>query len=100
MLSPMAEPASATQKSMAVPLAAFAAGAVVALLIGVFGKVHDPTLSGTTSLGFDTVLGMKVAITCVIGVLVVLQIIGALWMYGKLGMKAPSWLGTTHRVTG
>lgn len=94
----MAEPAG--EKTMAVPLTAFAVGAVVALLLGVFGKVHDPTLDGTTSLGFDTVLGMKVAVTCVIGVLVVLQVIGALWMYGKLGMKVPSWLGTTHRVTG
>jgi len=97
MLCSMAEPAG---KSMAVPLTAFAAGAVVALLLGVFGKVHDPTLSGTTSLGFDTVLGMKVAITCVIGVLVVLQLIGALWLYGKLGMRVPSWLGTTHRIIG
>jgi uncharacterized membrane protein len=34
---------------MAIPLAAFAAGAVVALLIGVFGKVHDPTRDGTTA---------------------------------------------------
>lgn len=98
MLCSMAEPVA--EKSMAVPLAAFAAGAVVALLLGVFGKVHDPTLDGTTSLGFDTVLGMKVAVTCVIGALVVLQVIGALWLYGKLGMSVPSWLGTTHRVIG
>jgi hypothetical protein len=85
---------------MAVPLAAFVAGAVVALLIGVFGKAHDPTLDGTTTLGFDTVLAMKVVVTSVIGVLAVLQLIGALWLYGKLGIAAPSWLGRAHRASG
>ena len=39
------------QKRMSIPLTAFAAGAVVALLVGVFGRVHEPTLSGTTTLG-------------------------------------------------
>jgi len=41
---------------MTVPLAAFAAGAAVAVLIGVFGRAHDPTLDGTTTLGFHTVI--------------------------------------------
>lgn len=96
----MAEAAPAPTRSMAVPLTAFAAGAVVALLLGVFGTVHDPTLGGTTTLGFRTVLAMKVAVSCVIGVLAVLQLLGALWLYGKLGRPAPSWLGTAHRATG
>ncbi len=85
---------------MAIPLAAFAGGAVVALLLGVFGKVHDPTLNGTTTLGFHTVIDMKVVVTTVIGVLVLLQLVGALWMYGKLGISAPSWVGPAHRICG
>ncbi len=91
---------STAPKGMAVPLATFAVGAVVALLVGVFGRVHDPSLDGTTTLGFDTVIEMKVVVTTVIGVLAVLQVVGALWMYGKLGIEAPSWLGTAHRVSG
>ena len=87
-------------KSMAVPLTAFAAGAVVALVLGVFGRLHDPTTDGTTTLGFDTVIDMKVVLTAGIGVLAVLQVIGALWLYGKLGIGAPRWLGTAHRVSG
>ena len=85
---------------MVIPLTAFAAGAVVALLVGVFGKVHDPTLDGTTALGFHTVIDMKVVVTTIIGVLAVLQVVGALWMYGKLGISAPSWLGRAHRTSG
>jgi uncharacterized protein DUF6529 len=89
-----------THKTMAVPLTAFAAGAVVALLVGVFGRLHDPTLSGTTTLGYSTVLAMKTVVATAIGVLVVVQVVTALWMYGKLGIRAPSWLGTAHRTTG
>mgnify|MGYP003297828089 CR=1 FL=1 len=91
---------SAPQRSMAIPLTAFAAGAVVAVLVGVVGTLHDPTLAGTTSLGFRTVIDMKVVLSVVVGVLAVLQLIGALWIYGRLGIAAPSWLGTAHRVAG
>jgi len=93
--------ADSTQpRSMAIPLTAFAAGAVVALLVGVFGTVHDPTLAGTTTFGFRTVIDMKVVLTVAIGVLAVLQLVGALGIYGKLGSRAPSWLGTAHRISG
>ncbi len=87
-------------KSMTIPLTAFTAGAVVALLVGAFGRVHDPTLEGTTTLGYPTVLAMKTVVATVIGVLVVVQVVTALWIYGKLGIRAPSWLGTAHRATG
>ena len=87
-------------RSMAVPLAAFAAGAAVAVALGVFGRLHDPTIDATTTLGYDTVLDMKVVVTAVIGVLVLLQLVGALLMYGKLGVRAPSWVGPAHRASG
>jgi hypothetical protein len=94
-------PAPSTEsKGMAVPLAAFAAGAALAVLIGVFGRVHDPTLDGTTSLGFHTVIQMKVVATTLIAVLVVGQLLGALVIYGKLPITAPSWLGRAHRASG
>ena len=70
---------------MAIPLTGFAAGAVVALLVGVFGKVHDPTLAGTTTLGLPNGHRHEGRGHRGIGVLAVLQLIGALWMYGKLG---------------
>jgi hypothetical protein len=85
---------------MAVPLTAFAAGAAVAILIGVFGRVHDPTLDGTTTLGFHTVIQMKVVVGTVIGVLLLFQGVSALVIYGKLPLSAPSWLGRAHRASG
>jgi hypothetical protein len=98
MLAPMADPDA--PRSIVVPLTAFAAGAVIAVLVGVFGRFHDPTLGGTTTLGFDTVIGMKVAVTTVVGGLVVVQVVTALWIYGRLGVEAPSWLGPVHRMSG
>lgn len=97
----MADHAAArSTSSMTVPLAAFAAGAVVSVLLGVFGRVHDPTLSGTTDLGFRTVIEMKVAVSLVIAALVALQLLSALWLYGRIGGRAPAWLGTAHRISG
>jgi hypothetical protein len=43
---------------------------------------------------------MKTVVATVIGVLVVVQVVSALWIYGKLGIRAPTWLGTAHRTSG
>jgi hypothetical protein len=91
---------AAPAKGMTLPLVAFAAGAAVAVVIGVFGRVHDPTTDGTTALGFHTVIQMKVVVTTLIGVLVLGQGLGALVMYGKLPITAPPWLGKAHRASG
>jgi hypothetical protein len=93
--------ATATRpRSIAVPVTAFVVGAVVAVLVGVFGKMHDPTTQGLTSLWYRTVIDMKVVLATVIGVLAVWQLIAGLWIYGRLGRPAPSWVGPVHRVTG
>ena len=43
---------------------------------------------------------MKTVVATVIAVLAVAQVTTALWIYGKLGIRTPSWLGTVHRATG
>jgi hypothetical protein len=49
--------------------------------------VHDPTLEGTTTLGFCTVIELEVAVTTVIGVVAVLQGRPRMWLQGKLGAR-------------
>jgi len=89
-----------TTRRPAIAVAALCAGAVVAVLLGVYGREHQPTFRPITTFGFGSMIEMKVYLALAVGVLVVVQLITALWLYGKLGLRAPSWLGIGHRITG
>jgi hypothetical protein len=87
-------------RNLVVPLAAFAAGSVVSLLLGVYGAQHEPTGRPISTFGFESMIQMKVWLAVAVGVLAIGQLIGALWIYGRLGFAAPAWLGTVHRAGG
>jgi hypothetical protein len=89
-----------TQDTRRVLLVALAAGAAVSVVLGVYGSQHEPTFEAISTFGFDSMIQMKVWFAVTAGVLAVGQLVGALWMYGKLGIAAPSWLGLGHRVSG
>lgn len=87
-------------RSNRIPLVAFALGAAVAVLLGVNDRRH-PGGAEPIKLGFNSVIQMKTALSIGIGVLLLVQLALALWMYGKLGRSsAPSWVGPVHRGTG
>ncbi|MDQ3156252.1 MAG: DUF6529 family protein [Actinomycetota bacterium] len=87
-------------RKLTVPLAAFAAGSVVSLLIGVYGAQHEPTFRSINTFGFGSMIQMKVWFAVAVGALAIGQLIGALWLYGRLGVAAPAWLGKAHRASG
>jgi hypothetical protein len=89
-----------TQDARRVLLVALAAGAAVSVVLGVYGAQHEPTFEPISTFGFDSMIQMKVWLAVVAGVLAVGQLVGALWMYGKLGIAAPSWIGSGHRAFG
>ncbi len=80
--------------------AALTLGALVAVALGVYGRLHEPTGKSMASFGFASMIEMKVWLAVAAGLLAVLQLVTALWMYGKLGIRAPKQLGLAHRVTG
>jgi hypothetical protein len=82
-----------------IPLIAFTIGAVVAVLLGVNDRRH-PGSAHPVKLGFDSVIQMKTWLALVVGVLILGQLLGGLWMYGRLGVRAPSWVGPAHRSVG
>ena len=83
-----------------VPLAAV--GAAVSLSLGVYGRFHTPTGQGIVAFGFPAVLPMKAWFTTLAAALVIVQVLSAAWMWGRLpGVgRAPSGLAAAHRWSG
>jgi hypothetical protein len=83
-------------------LAVFAAGASVSVALGVYGRVHDATGRKIVTLGFSSMPSMKIWLGTIAVVLAVLQLLSALWMFGKLptDRPAPAWIPPAHRWLG
>jgi Family of unknown function (DUF6529) len=75
-------------------------GAIVAVALGVYGRVHRPTGQAIYTGPFTNMITMKVWLTTFALVLALIQLVSALWMYGKLPWPAPGWIGAFHRGTG
>jgi hypothetical protein len=74
---------------------------MVALALGVYGNVHDPASDLTITLGFTDTITMKVWLATAALGFAVIQLVSALWLYGKLPLgKAPASLGHVHRISG
>jgi hypothetical protein len=81
-------------------LVAVGLGAAVALTLGIYGNVHDPSQKLVFTLVFSSTIAMKVWLASIALTFAVVQVISALWVYGRLPWTAPSWLGTVHRISG
>jgi len=82
-------------------LTAGAAGALVAIGLGVYATAHEPASDLAITLGFHDTIAMKVWLASGSVLLALVQLGSALWMYGRLPLRAaPHWLGSLHRVSG
>jgi hypothetical protein len=76
-------------------------GALVALSLGVYGRVHDPTGRSLVTLFFTETITLKVWLATAAFLLAIGQVLGGMRMYGKLGKsRGPRWLRSGHRVFG
>ena len=92
---------SARGQGTAALLWAVLAGAAVAVALGVYGREHDAAGQALFTLGFSGTINMKAWLATIALVLAIVQVVLALWMYGKLGRgSAPDWVGPVHRLTG
>jgi hypothetical protein len=95
------QPSNVQRRPELMLAAAVVAGAFVAVLAGVYGNVHDPASETTVQFFFSTTLHMKAWMTTLALALAVLQVLSALWMWGRLPLgDAPSWIGPVHRLLG
>jgi hypothetical protein len=83
-------------------LAAAAMGAVVAIALVLYAAVvHEPATDLSITLGFADTITMKVWLTTIAVLFGLLQVLSALWMYGRLPLSSrPSWLADAHRISG
>lgn len=82
--------------------ALFLVSAAVALSIGLYARIHTPSGRPVVTFGFSGMLQMKAWLTTAAVLLVVVQLVTALWMWGRLpgAGPVPSWAPVLHRWTG
>ncbi len=75
-------------------------GAAVALALGIYGNVHDPSQELIFTLIFSSTIAMKVYLASAAVAFAFVQVVSAAWVYGKLGVEPPPWAGEVHRISG
>jgi hypothetical protein len=75
-------------------------GGAVALTLGIYGSVHNPSQQLVFDLFFPSTIAMKVWFGSVAVAFAIVQVSSALWIYGKLPWSAPDWAGEVHRISG
>jgi hypothetical protein len=75
-------------------------GALVALTLGIYGHLHNPTGIAVNVAGFTSPLTAKTWLATGATAAAVIQVISALIMYGKIKIQAPPWIGGLHRWSG
>jgi hypothetical protein len=98
---PVSDTAAVPRARFAV-VAALLLGAAVAISIGVYARVHKPALKPLFLVGFSGMLQMKTWLATAALALVLLQLISALWMWGRLPSvrSTPRWVAPMHRWSG
>jgi hypothetical protein len=94
------EAATAERPASVKLLVAAGVGAAVAVALGVYGHVHDPSQKLVFTLFFSSTIAMKVWFATVALAFAVVQVLSAIWIYGKLPWRAPSWANYLHRISG
>jgi len=76
------------------------AGLAVAVVLGVYGRLHEPPGVAISIAGFSGPGYVKSWLATLAVVLAVVQLATALDMWGRFGRRAPSWVGPVHRWSG
>jgi hypothetical protein len=76
-------------------------GGLVAVALGIYGRLHSPTGVVVNIAGFTSAGYVKSWLATIATVFAIVQVISALVMYGKIPrVTAPSWIGTLHKWSG
>ena len=95
-------PAVRTERSRLLGLiGVFGLGALVAVGLGAYGRLHQPTFFALNVAGFSSGTAAKAWLATVAFSLALVQLGSALVMYGRIPrITAPRWIGGLHRWSG
>lgn len=94
-------PGPAKQGSPAAAVVVAAAALIlVGVGLGVYGRVHQAAFFAFNVAGFSSGTAAKAWLATIAFVLALVQLVSAMVMYGKLPVRAPSWIGGLHRWSG
>jgi hypothetical protein len=95
------EPIIKPDKSARVLVIPALVGCIVALTLGIYGRLHSPTGVAVDVMGFSSPGTVKSWLATVAVLFAIVQVVSALVMYGKVSfITAPPWIGTLHRWSG
>src|SRR5215217_9778946 len=80
-------------------LIAFAIGALAAIGLGVYGRLHTPTGQAVNLAGFSSGLAVKSFLATIAMVLAVVQTVTAMALFGRISLTG-DWVGPVHRWSG
>jgi hypothetical protein len=87
-----------TAGRIAIPLSV---GAAVAVALGVYGRVHEPTGVAVNVAGFSSPQSVKAWLATLALILAVVQLVSALALFGHLRpLAGQPWIGPLHRWSG
>jgi hypothetical protein len=82
-------------------LLAAAIGSLVAVGLGVYGRVHEPAFFAINLAGFSSGVAVKSWLATVAFLLVLVQLGSSMLMYGRFPrIRAPRWVPALHRWSG
>src|SRR5215469_14798899 len=95
------EPIIKPDKSARVLVIPALVGCLVALTLGIYGRLHSPTGVAVDVIGFSNGGTVKSVLATGAVVFAVVQVFTSLVMYGKIKWAgAPSWISALHRWSG
>jgi Family of unknown function (DUF6529) len=102
---PAPRPRPAQRDGAVAVLLAAAVGTLVAVGLGVYGRLHEPTGAAVNVAGFSSGVAAKAWLASGAFVLALVQLWSAAALYGRLGRRwhpagVPRWVGGLHRWSG
>jgi hypothetical protein len=75
-------------------------GAAVAVALGAYGRLHEPTGLAVSVAGFSSIGYVKAWLATATVLFGLLQLGSAMVLYGRVVVRPPTWIGGLHRWSG